>query len=172
MVALAHDFVLRRNVRIGSAARDRPPTPFLKSTHGSHHTRLVTRIASLWNAALRKPSNKANLDPRPELPYVNSGEKFGLVTSDHLTSCGGLIEIKKEEPHDELLDLSTHDSNDVDRILQDLNIDPLLLLVPQHDGATPAISQSSCEAATEVVVSWALSHKLQTCSCNCCGNRT
>jgi hypothetical protein len=135
MRALGHDFVLRRNIRIGFAARGDNSTTFLKWTHGSHHTRLVTRIAATWNGLLGwKTIQKQNLslDPRPVLQVVDSGEKFGLVASEDAASFGGLIDIiKKEEPRDELLDLTTlHDSDEAEDILRDLNIDPALLSAP------------------------------------------
>ena len=134
MRALGHDFVMRRNIRIGFTARGSDPTTFLKWTYGSHHTRLVSCITSTWNDLLgRKTTWKLNLSPRPILRVVNSGEKFGLVASNDATSFGGLIDIKKEEPHDDLQDLVLHDSDGdhaVEHILSDLNIDPTLLHAP------------------------------------------
>jgi hypothetical protein len=134
MRALGHDFVLRRNIRIGFAARGEDSTAFLKWTYGSHHTRLVTRIATTWNGLLGWKiirQQNLSLDPQPILRVVDSGETFGLVASDDATSYGGLIDFfKKEEPRDELLDLTLHDSDEVEHILHDLNIDPALLSAP------------------------------------------
>ena len=92
----------------------------------------------------KKQINKANLPPRPELPVVDSGEKFGLLTSDH-----AIFETKKEELDDDLLDLTTHDSNNVDQILQELNIDPTLLLIPQHSASTAGNASQPVEAHSE-----------------------
>jgi hypothetical protein len=134
MRALGHDFVLRRNIRIGFAARGEDSTTFLKWTYGSHHTRLVTHIASTWNGLLGWKTiqrQNSSLNPRPILRVVDSGEKFGLVASDDAMSFGGLVDIKKEEPcEDELLDLTLHDSDEVKHILRDLDIDPALLSAP------------------------------------------
>lgn len=104
MRALSHDFVLRRNIRIGFAARGKDSTTFLKWTYGSHHTRLVTHIASTWNGLLdRKAIQRLNssLDPRPVLQVVNSGERFGVVASEDAISFGGLMDTE-EEPREKL----------------------------------------------------------------------
>jgi hypothetical protein len=148
MRALGHDFVLRRNIRIGFAARHgEESTTFLKWTYGSHHTRLVTRIASTWNGLLgRKTIQRLDLglNQRPILRVVNSGEKFGLVASDDATSFGGLVDIKKEEPHEESLDLILHDSDEIEHVLHDINIDPALLSAP----AMTPISHLELEGST------------------------
>lgn len=163
MRALGHDFVLRRNIRIGFAARGKDSTTFLKWSYGSHHTRLVTRIASTWTGLLGSKTIRwlnLGLKPRPILRVVNSGEKFGLVTSDDATSFGGLIDIEKEEPHEELLDLIPDDSDEVEHILHDLDIDSALLSAPamtpvshlegtgtapsQHDMASESTYPVSC----------------------------
>src|SRR5712672_716698 len=164
MQALAHDFVLRRNIRIGHTTCDddnlSPPNLFLKSTYGSHHIHLVTRTAALWNALIGKKHVKATSQiPRPELQVIHSGEAFGIAASDHATTLGGLVEIK-EEPHnpDGLWDFLAEDDDDsdldIDPILQDLDIDPMLLQISHHStkgttkdnvagDATPATSTGS-----------------------------
>jgi hypothetical protein len=146
MQALAHDFVLRRNIRIGHAACDdghlSPPNTFLKLTYGSHHTRLVTGTAALWNTLIRKKHIKATRQiPWPELQVIHSGEAFGITASDHATTFGGLIEIKEE--HDDTDGLSgwdflaqdDSDDLDIDSVLQDLDIDPALVQVPRRHNA-------------------------------------
>ncbi len=133
MRALGHDFVLRCNICIGFAARGKDSTTFLKWSYGSHHTCLITRIASTWNSLLGWKTIRwlnLSLKPRPILRVVNSGEKFGLVASDDATSFGSLIDIEKEEPCEELLDLIPDDSDEVKHILHDLNIDSALLSAP------------------------------------------
>jgi hypothetical protein len=185
MRALGHDFVLRRNIHIGFAARGKDPTTFLKWTYGSHHTCLVTHIASTWNGLLGWKTIRRldlSLDPRPILQVVNSGEKFGLVASDDATSFGGLIDIKKEEPHEESLDLVLHDNDEVEHILHDLNIDPALLSAPamtlishlegttRHDLASQSIypRHTSCAEKLEMVTRKGLEANLAVIvSCIC-----
>ena len=151
MRALGHDFVLRRNIRIGFATCGKDSTIFLKWTYGSHHTRLVTHIASTWNGLLGRKTIRQlnlNLNPRPMLQAVNCGEKFGLVASDDAMTFGGLIDmndIKKEEPHEELLDLMLRDSDEVEHVLCGLNIDPALLSAP---AITPISRESHPEGTT------------------------
>ncbi|KAH9952283.1 hypothetical protein BC827DRAFT_1159983 [Russula dissimulans] len=144
MQALVHDFVLRCNIRIGHATCHddnlSPCSPFLQSTYGSHHTHLVTHMAALWNVLIGKKRVKVTSQiPRPELQIVHSGETFGIAASDHATTFGGLIEIK-EEPHDgnglwDFLAQDDSDDSDINPILQDLNIDPMLLQVPHQHNA-------------------------------------
>ncbi|OBZ68323.1 hypothetical protein A0H81_11830 [Grifola frondosa] len=140
MTALCHDFVLRRNVRItgNMDASTTPTCSFVKSTSGSHHIRLVDEIARFWNTliCLDNCKNTLNFQPLPQLPHVHSNEKFGLTISKSAASYHNLVEIK-EEPLDDLLDLSSQDELDAETILRDINIDPTLLhhplrvLVPQ-----------------------------------------
>jgi hypothetical protein len=98
ITALAHDFVLRRNCRIAAASQH--PRVFTLSSHGSHHIRLVSAVARLWNALLAKEKGKAagrnKLEELPELQDVCSSEEFGLVASSYTTSFKGLLEIKEE----------------------------------------------------------------------------
>jgi hypothetical protein len=62
--------------------------------------RLGNHVAALFNAVREKqPSRvKSGLHPMNSLLLVDSGEAFGLVTSAHTASYGGLIEISKDEP--------------------------------------------------------------------------
>ncbi|KAH9952137.1 hypothetical protein B0H21DRAFT_684053 [Amylocystis lapponica] len=131
MTALCHDYVLRRNIRV--AFRDNTPEPnqFLISTCGSHHIRLVDAAAKLWNLLLKKSKVKTpqGLHTLPELRIISSGEVFGITSASYTTSYHNLVEIK-DEPDDELLDLSAQDEAVAQSILQDMNIDPQLLLQP------------------------------------------
>ncbi|KAH9939540.1 hypothetical protein B0H21DRAFT_698307, partial [Amylocystis lapponica] len=131
MTALCHDYVLRRNIRVAFRDNTPDPNPFLLSTHGSHHIRLVDSVAKLWNQLLKKVKTKApqGLRTLPELPIVSSGEVFGITNAHYTTSYHNLAEIK-DEPDDELLDLSAQDEVVAQEILQDMNIDPRLLLQP------------------------------------------
>lgn len=108
--ALSHDFVLRRNIRVGLTGKYRKPEPFLSSTYGCHHIRLVNHTASLWNALLRRKRPLCTVEPNnlatlPELCQINSNEAFGIVSSENAISFGGLFEIKEEDQNDfDLLD--------------------------------------------------------------------
>jgi RNase P subunit RPR2 len=139
LTALGHDFVLRRNVRIGFSGRNAPPTPFIASTFGSHHLRLVDSVASLWNSILAKRMQTqaiSPLIPLPQLPEITSEETFGAVSSDHALTWGGLLARElKIEPEDE--DVSAIDNKAVDHIIHTLNIDP-------HDLFTPSTEPNAC----------------------------
>ena len=97
--ALAHDYVLRRNVRVNLQSPS--PSDFLSSSHGCHHLRLVSKTGQLWNALVqREAENKCNNDKvmqklhrstRPVQKVINSGETFGLVSSESFSSFDGLF---------------------------------------------------------------------------------
>jgi hypothetical protein len=123
--AMAHDHVLRRNIRIVINRRD--ATPFEVSTFGSHHIHLVNHTAALWNALLKLEKNApATLLPRAEMQIVDSGESFGLVHSKHTETFGGLVEIKDEDDNEiyEIPDL------DADQVLREIGVDPVLRFLP------------------------------------------
>ena len=103
-VALGHDHVHRCNIRIEFSSPS--PSPFVQSTYGSHHTRLVNDNALLWNILRKRPEvpNRHALQPRPLLPRIDSGETFGLVQAD------------LSQVEDELLELKPEDSEDPDAI--------------------------------------------------------
>ncbi|EPQ51434.1 hypothetical protein GLOTRDRAFT_22104, partial [Gloeophyllum trabeum ATCC 11539] len=131
--ALCHDFVLRRNIRVASALKG--PDVFVKSLFGSHHLHLVDRVAQLWNdlSSDKKVPKMANqvYDPLPRLQIVDSGERFGIVGSDYTATFGGFLKVK-DEPEDELLDLTSEEARGrIEDIIQDLNIDPRLLNQPE-----------------------------------------
>ncbi|TFY73725.1 hypothetical protein EWM64_g10287 [Hericium alpestre] len=104
-VALGHDFVLRRNVRIASSRAD--PPPFIaESTFGSHHVRLASHGARLWNSAIEADrrfyrATGNDFRPRAEMRIVDSGETFGLIRSVDAETFGGLIRLKEEEEPEE-----------------------------------------------------------------------
>lgn len=127
ILALGHDFVLRRNCRISI---NNKPSLFALSTHGSHHIRLINHAARLSNTLVSKEKTDTGSVPLlPELQTVNSGEEFGLVSSDYATSFRGLIEIKEEVKDEYIPD---YDASDVDALMRDLSIDPALLVVPEN----------------------------------------
>ncbi|TFY83333.1 hypothetical protein EWM64_g678 [Hericium alpestre] len=167
--ALAHDFMHRRNMRVGFNARVDGQHPvrsrdaFLSSTHGSHHVRLTDHIAKRWNDLLfqveQRRNHNTDLAPLPRLPVVNSGEAFGLVSSSHAKTFSGLLEeqvkqhqndppTKEEllEPSVDLVELA--ERKDLDEVeprsatlLRSMHIDPALRLLPQDN--VPTASQAS-----------------------------
>jgi hypothetical protein len=156
-VALGHDHVLRRNMRIATADNKSSPfTSFDTSTYGSHHTRLVNHTSKLWNKLrLSKHGNSSGLLALPELKLVNSGEQFGLVGSESTVSFGGLFlnEVKTElKSEDSLLSLDSGEDLNQDlederlRVVDELGIDPQLLsqplVQPTANTSTLGISRS------------------------------
>ncbi|KAJ7026747.1 hypothetical protein C8F04DRAFT_966119, partial [Mycena alexandri] len=144
--ALSHDFVLRRNIRVacGKTAGDISNLDdFLRTTFGSHHSRLVSHTASLLNdiihtEATRRKASPSNELLRPVLKSVASGETFGLVKSEHNDTFGGLLTIKDENSdEDQLFNEALESSVNPEEILGDLNIDPALLLQPLHITVPP-----------------------------------
>ncbi|KAJ6497153.1 hypothetical protein C8R47DRAFT_1212691 [Mycena vitilis] len=147
--ALCHDFVHRRNMRIAFSKKPDAPGShaFVRSTFGSHHTRLVNRTALLLNSILEFEAAKKSRVPdtlalRPLLRNVASGETFGLVVSQHNDSFGGLLTIKSEaEAEDKLFPevMETPTDPQPEAVLADLNIEAALLYQPQkpENGAIP-----------------------------------
>jgi hypothetical protein len=145
--ALSHDFVLRRNIRVGLNGRYRKPSPFLSSTHGCHHIRLVSHTAHIWNVliskAQRSNSHADHLELLPELRIVNSNEIFGVVDSQNAMSFGGLFQIKQEDEKEyDLLDAIESDETPPG-VLSDLEIDPAQLSAPQLANTTPKLEATS-----------------------------
>ena len=111
LVVLGHDFVLRRNIRVAYGCASpahgglKQEDAFLISTHGSHHVSLVSAIAALHNGIL-KNGVSFGLTNLPELAVIHSGETFGLITSDHASTFGGLVDVKEEPTNLELNDTS------------------------------------------------------------------
>jgi len=123
--ALAHDFVLRRNIRVflsHEKTRKQPSsTDLLVSfSSGSHHISLLGHLAICFNSLLDKePQNVrvTTLSPLPVFQDVDTDEVFGLVRSEHTESFGGLLVIKEEvkEMEDQVLqELSQRISEDID----------------------------------------------------------
>lgn len=142
--ALAHDFVLRRNVRVGSAQGK--ANGFLSSTFGSHHVQLFSHVAAIWNQLLQHEKQIAIGHSRlPELQDIESGETFGLVESRYTETFGGLLEVKDEDNEGDEITL-THDG--VDAILQEIGIDPALCFLPLVTGGS---GHSSTEVPPTVI---------------------
>lgn len=149
-VALAHDYVLRRNLRI--ATNSKRPTEFVQSAHGSHHVQFVSDLAKLWNELASKEKGKKP-KPLPVLPIVASDETFGLVQSKYSSLFRGLLEVK-DEIDGEDIDLALldeqMDAEDVGMMLKRLQIAPSELDQPQTitTGAVSAITHLSSAVAT------------------------
>lgn len=139
-LALAHDFVLRRNCRVAFGSKN--PTPFTISSNGTHHVRLISHLAAQWNDLLGKDKRAAGA-PRlvqlPGLQVVSSGEMFGLVSSEYTNTFKGLIEVKMEAEDEDLLDKQEVDTFDPAEMLRSMNIDPSLVDIPEtRTISTPA----------------------------------
>jgi hypothetical protein len=109
--------------------------PFVLSTHGSHHIRLINHNANLFNS-LHDRRRANHLKLFPVLPLVPSHEKFGIVPSDHAESFGGLLEIKEEESDDDNLvrDILEGVEMDVGAGLGDLKMEGLLTMDEVGEG--------------------------------------
>lgn len=165
-VALGHDHVLRRNMRIATANNKSSPfTSFDTSTYGSHHTRLVNHTSKLWNKLrLSKHGNSSGLLALPELKLVDSGERFGLVSSENAATFGGLfpneakIEVKSEDTLlslDPSEDLNQNLEDERLRVVDELGIDAQLLNLPLVQSAastsTFGISRGPIEGSSSVL---------------------
>ncbi|EGO27964.1 hypothetical protein SERLADRAFT_406875 [Serpula lacrymans var. lacrymans S7.9] len=131
------------------------PSNFVSSTHGSHHIHFVDQIARLWNFLAGKKATRKDgqiLNLWPVLLLVNSGKNFGLVPSNNATMFGGFLDVKIEgadklnghEPHGSLEQALDY-NNEIKpaTVLQDLDIDPMLLLIPQDSYHVHGPSQKS-----------------------------
>ncbi|KAF9523224.1 hypothetical protein CPB83DRAFT_871718 [Crepidotus variabilis] len=145
---LAHDHVHRRNIRIATSRA------FIISTHGLHHTRLVNHVAMRFNALRAKENSHVQkvLEARPILKEVADDQTFGLVTSDHSRTFGGLWVIKEEEVDEaELLaeiEERAEAQNDTS-LIQQLQIDENLLNIPLLSGKASPISNSPAFSKVE-----------------------
>lgn len=142
ITSLGHDFVLRRNTRIEFSGPN--PSPFVASSAGSHHLRLVNVCAVLWNklissAQATSRALPADIHPLPEIIVIDSGETFGLTEMSLTTASHyALATIKTEESDaDELLDLSSQSLLDASHILEELGVPANYLhrplLIGDHD---------------------------------------
>jgi hypothetical protein len=130
--ALAHDFVLRRNLRIGYSHEKKDSGTFLLSTRGSHHISLVDHIAELWNVLVSSHKRAIGLPSRPRLPAVDSGETFGIVNVMFAATLDGMFEVKREECEGESWLLQSHSEDEavLADVLDQLSIDAQELAQP------------------------------------------
>ncbi|KAG0692104.1 hypothetical protein DFH29DRAFT_883083, partial [Suillus ampliporus] len=143
LCTLGHDFVLRQNVRVAFGWAQM--TPFIKFTHSSHHIHLSHYVAKLYNTLWEKHGTDcSNMHALPELPDIESGETFGLVTSENTTTFGGLL-VKEETVEMDLAqdfdvgmdDLAFQASRRV--IIEEWQIDPALLQQPASRATLPML---------------------------------
>jgi hypothetical protein len=160
-MALAHDFVLRQNLRIAFTYQPNPQyktgnSQFIAFTSGSHHLSLVTFLVTSFNALRhREPENVKNtLHVLPLLPVVETQEEFGLVQSYHTESFGGLI-IKEELEDSGKAMLTELDqwANDTGKqhIFNQLGVDQDLSLIPKKHTSqhhSTALISAESEAAS------------------------
>jgi hypothetical protein len=129
--ALAHDFVLRRNLQVSFSQVDHTSTGFVSSTEGSHHIFLVNHIAKLWNTLIDTHKHAVGLQKRPCLACANSGEVFGLVDSANTTT---FVFVKEEKDGDDdmvrLLEAQSEDDTAAEEVLEELSIDTQMLAQP------------------------------------------
>ncbi len=102
---------------------------------GSHHISLVDACGRLWNSLL-DPANRdqkhppADLLPVPVLQPATSDESFGLVKANSDVRTYHSLVAVKEEPDDSLVNLSSQDPEEAERIVRSLGLDPSLLQKP------------------------------------------
>lgn len=164
-LALASDFVLRRNIRIAYKLQGHSSSSaFLSTTHGCHHLRLCNAINQLYNTLIEKETArgiKIMYIPRTLMKSIDSGETFGLVRSEHTLTFSGLWEIKNEPDDEDVLS----DAGDMldSAITAELDLNPasfyrpLLAPCSSHDthtstsepGSSP--SQAALKAADSVI---------------------
>lgn len=159
--AFGHDHVLRRNIRVEHNSKK--PSPFVISTYGSHHTRLVNSNNARWNTQVKKDKRDAGQNPLrfwPTLPVVNSGERFGLVKPEDMILSNEALKTIKEEDEIEEEEASSnslllHNDNDAAELMRSLQIDPGLLSQPQvtcasssHVSAAASVSSQPIDSTT------------------------
>ncbi|KAF8995281.1 hypothetical protein BDZ89DRAFT_1001453 [Hymenopellis radicata] len=109
-LALSHDFVLRRNIRVIQKHGD--GSRFGLSTNGCHHVGLVDAINRLFNELARTHVGPGNTELAllPTLADIASKEFFGLAPSElSLDTLIPFDDIKEEEPFDQLESLLGED---------------------------------------------------------------
>lgn len=150
MQFLGHDFVLRRNIRAAMRTPERQKDrPFAASGYGSHHVNLIDFDNRLWNSLVsdnhQSRHKNTALTTLPVLQEVNSGETFGVVSSDCAATFNGLI--KKEEDDLDLpgMHLADDDDDDVspEDLLRNLHIDPDLLAIPEPQETASSATATS-----------------------------
>ncbi|KAG9028629.1 hypothetical protein FS837_003829, partial [Tulasnella sp. UAMH 9824] len=74
----AHDWVLRRNIRLASDSKAVTSiSRFVSTTFGSHHISLISKCTQLWNVIIE--ARKLSYPLLPTLQSAQTDEHFGLV---------------------------------------------------------------------------------------------
>jgi hypothetical protein len=161
--SLAHDFFLRRNLRIASARiherRSVNCHEFIASAHASHHIQLVNHTAKLFNLLYEKEPlvSQRNLNVYPILPQVDHHEMIGLVKSAHSVTFGGYLEPKDEASPELdgsilLEDIDEQvEGMDQSRFIHSLGIDEALLLTKMPRRTPASIQVQTSVASTSTV---------------------
>ncbi|PIL34349.1 hypothetical protein GSI_03124 [Ganoderma sinense ZZ0214-1] len=152
MNALGHDHVLRHNVRLDMQDDTLDRSMFTYHTHSSHHIRLVNASMKLWNTLIRTLQKTgplpANIHLLPELSAVDSRERFGLVKMSMEMAAQYSLATIKQEPGDDVLDLSSQEMLDPDHILLEIGVDPALLKAPGPPLTAPLDTPALAPAAS------------------------
>lgn len=189
-LALSHDFVLRRNTRVAfSNGETSNQVPFLRTTFGSHHVRLVNNNAAVFNGLLpvepyasKAGGNRlAHLSPLPLLRPAASGETFGLVNSEHADSFGGLLSMKEEPDcdYDKLQNLldgvedrhdSDTDEHDPTAIIRagEVGLDPALFPVSSMPSTKHSSTQSEKPTLCDPLAPFARTSCVGASQAACC----
>lgn len=154
-LALASDFVLRRNIRIAYRLQGHSShSAFISTTHGCHHLRLCNAINQLYNTLIEKEAArgvKIMYIPRTLMKNIDSGETFGLVRSENALTFSGLWEIKNELDDEDKLNDALSDPGDMldSAIATELNLNPASFYRPLLASCLPhdthiSTSESAC----------------------------
>ncbi|KAI1781762.1 hypothetical protein LXA43DRAFT_907796 [Ganoderma leucocontextum] len=139
LTTLSHDFILRRNLRIGRNLLT--PTAFTVATYGSHHVRLVKETALRWNSMIHTAGSAhlfSGLADLPLLKTVASGETFGIVESQFARNYQYLVtDIKQDDDDDDLIELSKPLDECTHHILSSLNVGPIPQVLNTSDPVVP-----------------------------------
>lgn len=144
---LAHDHVLRRNIRIASKKENTSPGSFVASLHGSHHIFLFDHIAAAWNSHRKSyiehhqsGANKSAAEfecaaELPRLKFVASDERFGLVDSASAQNLNELFKQEDEFESEEGVSLNDETSSGSgwatdDELFEQMNISDELRHIP------------------------------------------
>ncbi|GBE83061.1 hypothetical protein SCP_0501070 [Sparassis crispa] len=150
-------------------------SPFLRATLGSHHIHLVNSIATFWNSLLTEnkqaSGTASNLRRIPELQIVASGETFGLVNTKSAANYHNLLELKNE-PEEELYDLSAQAELNVEEMLQQIDVNPELLRQALASGSKTHLTATATGSKSQLST-WSDTSDLKQSDVACvCGATT
>lgn len=157
---LTHDFVLRRNIRIGMKIQSGERSQFTTSTYGSHHVGLVDRVARHWNRICEAldergvgRGKRTAMIRLPVLLDIPSLETFGLGRSRNSESFGGLLTLELKDEDEEFIpgeEPDLHVGISQAQILRFMDIDPDLALLPEGAVSRPGTQKPSSAVASSM----------------------